>query len=229
MLSLLRTAPRVVACLSLIVASGFPAMAAVADPAGDVFGAGPVRPDIISTDASFNSFNLTFTVMFGGNISPASAFAPDSILGFIDVDTDQNPLTGAAPWINAFIPALVPGPPVSLGDEYFVDLGSEMLHAGFVDIVDALTSNTAGTVPIAFSATSFSIDIPLSVLGNDDGLLNYAVLIGTFNEPTDRAPNGDTPLVSVDPPSVPEPGTLSLAGIALGSLLLAAKRRRASR
>jgi hypothetical protein len=226
MLSSIRTAPRVVAFFALLVAAGLPASGAVVDPTGDVFGAGAVKLDIISTDATTSGGNVTFTVLFSGPISPASAFAADSVLGVIDIDTDQNAGTGATPLINSWISLFgIPGPPVNMGDEFYIDLSSELGAPGDVSIIEAVTASPIGMVPITYSATSFTIVVPLSLLGNDDGLMNYAVVAGTLSEPTDRAPNGDTPLTSALVQN-PEPGTFILGSCGVVLVGLAARRRR---
>jgi hypothetical protein len=60
-----------------------------------------------------------------------------------------------------------------------------------------------GTVPIRFSDTSFSVTVPLALLGGDDGLVNYAVGMGAGDiYPIDRVPNGAMPLTSVPVPEL---------------------------
>jgi hypothetical protein len=209
------------------------------DPTGDTFGAGAGQHDITSYVAQILGSDVRWIVRFAGPISPASAFAPDSVIGFIDIDTDRNPATGGtAPWgtplaggnswINFFVdpnPGLpsIPGPLTALGDELYVDLFSEAFHPGLVDVVDSATNNVQATVPITFGAMSFSFSLPTSVLGNS--LVNYGVLVGTFSELTDRTPNGDAPATS-EARAVPEPASLSLLGAGALSLLGWAWRRR---
>lgn len=207
------------------------------DPPGDTFGTG--THDITTYSAITDPATSTtlLTVNFAGPISPPSAFAPDSVLGFIDLDTDRNPttggttpwlgaLTGGNSWINFFIPPN-PGTPalppphdtlIALGDEFYVDLFSEASNPGFVDLTDANTGAVAA-IPIAFGPTSFSILIPLTGSGN--GSLNFGLLFGTIVGPTDRAPNGAEPAQSY----VPEPGSIVSYAIMLLCLLGYAWRR----
>lgn len=188
------------------------------DPTGDTFAPGP---DITSYGAArMSTGDVVFTVNFAGPISPPSAFAANSVAGFIDIDADQNPATGAAPQLNRFIPP-VPGPAIALGDEFYVLLDSEAFNPGFVDVLNAITNATVATVPVTFTQQGLSLAIPSSLL-NDDGRLNFAVLVGTFGgDLSDRAPNGATPAASidVDVAAIPEPGTLVLLGLGLASLL----------
>jgi hypothetical protein len=175
----------------------------VLDPVGDTFRAGAVQHDITSVSTAVGGGNVQFTFNFAAAISAPSVLAGNNVVGFIDLDTDQNPVTGAVPITNVFSPA----PPVVMGDEFFVDVGFETANPGSVGIFDAISSALVGTVPIAFGATSFSLSIPLALLGGDDGLMNFAAIFGSFLEPTDRIPNGATPLSTA---AVPTPATLLL-------------------
>lgn len=173
---------------------------------GDTFGTGSVQHDITGVSATFSTSSLTFTVDFVGAISAPSANNDRSVYGFIDIDTDRNPATGAAPWVNVLGPTGAPA--VSLGDEYWLDLFSEEVQPGRVNVVSQM-SNIVGTAPITYGANLLSVAVPLSLLGNSNGLVNYGVIGGTFAEATDRAPNGSVPLASTP---VPEPAIWLLLG-----------------
>lgn len=219
---------RTLVCLTvLFLTTALPARADIIDPTGDTVGIGPVQLDVTRVTAQLTGGNaLTFTVHFAGPISPPSLFAPNSVVGFIDIDADRNPATsGNAPWggvdliggnnwINAFVnppnPGFppVPGPLVNLGDEYYIDLGSEGFQPGFVDFYETQTNSIVATLPITYGADSLSVGIPLSLL-NYQPAVNYGLIIGTFFEPTDRVPNGANPAAS----NVPEPSSLLLLGV----------------
>jgi len=167
-------------------------------------------------------------VTFAGPIAPASAFAPNSLVGYIDLDTDANPATGGdSPWggpvpggnswINFFVnQGTVPPPLIALGDELFVDLFSEALNPGFVDVRRTSDSGLAGQVAIAYGANSFSFFLPDALLPPGSvANFNYGILVGTFAEATDRAPNGSVP-AQVE---VPEPATLTLCGIVSAGMI----------
>jgi hypothetical protein len=146
----------------------------ISDPQGDTFGAGAVQLDLSSIDAVYASA-LTVTVEFYTPIEPASAGAANSVSGFVDMDTDQNAATGF--------------PEDNMGLEFFVDISSE--QGGNVDVVSIDAGGgqmPAGSAPISFTSTSFTIVVPLAVI-NDDGMLNYDVFAGTVDEGTDIAPN----------------------------------------
>ena len=143
-------------------------------------------------------------------ISAPSLGADNSVIGFIDLDTDQDSATGVTSWQELF--AL--DTPPSLSDEFYVDIESESVHPGFVDVYDAVSSLIAGTVPVNFASGSMSMSIPLVLFGGDDGLLNYGVVVGTFAEATDEFTNGTVPATSQP---VPVPGAVLLGILGLGA------------
>jgi hypothetical protein len=54
--------------------------------------------------------------------------------------------------------------------------------------VDALYGPVAD-VPAAFGTQAFTVEIPLAILGPDDGALNALALLGNVTSPTDCVPN----------------------------------------
>lgn len=192
----------------------------IVDPTGDTFGT-DVQHDITSINASFDSSTITFTVNFAGQIYAPSAMNERSVFGYIDLDTDRNPATGEEPEINlaGF------GPDIQLGDEFLIDLFSEESQVGEVDVFDQ-EFDVVGRAPVSFNATSFSVIVPLALLGGSNGLMNYGVIVGTFLNATDRAPNGAEPATSAP---VPEPTTMLLLVTGLSGIMLHARRHRGNR
>jgi hypothetical protein len=204
--------------LSFLLSASPAAADLITDPTGDTFGVGSPQLDIVSFSGERTSTAFVFKVNFLGPISPASAFAPNSVVGFIDLDTDQNPATGATPFINIFGPP----PPINLGDEFFIDIGSESFHPGLVDVVNALTNIPTGQAPISFTSNGFTISVPFGLLPGANTSINFGVIVGTFNEPTDRAPNGSTPATT----TVPEPTSLCVFGLIFAGAGFMAFRRK---
>jgi hypothetical protein len=180
----------------------------VPDPVGDAFGSGTPNLDVSGMSAFLAGGNVSISMDFATPISPGDAGNPDSVIGFIELDTDQNPLTGNAPAFDVFCPQ-----PTELGTEFIINLGS--VAAGQVGIEDA-SLGPVGTAPISFTATGFTVDLPLSLIGNPANM-HIASVIGTFGEPTDCVP--DAALLAAGVPSIPVP-TLSQWMLVLMALLM---------
>ena len=164
------------------------------------------------------------------------------MFGYIDIDTDQNsatggfapwggPVTGGNSWINYFIlpnagTPSIPGPLISLGDEFYLDLSTEQFQAGLVDVIRTLDSTVVGTAPISFGTSSFAVAVSLSLLGGDDGLLNFGLLMGNIDAATDRAPDGTDPATVTPASAVPEPGSLAICLTGTAGLVAGYLRRR---
>lgn len=225
-------------CLTVFLAAGR-ATAGYIDLTGDTFGTGSVKPDITTYMADKSvAGQVTFTVNFAGPISAPSLFAPNSLWGYIDIDTDQNagtggsapwggPVPGGNNWINFFIPAGVPGPTIGLGDEFYLDLSSEANHPGLVDLYQTSDATVVATAAITYGPTSFSVTLTSAQLGGDDGNLNFGLLVGNPEDFSDRAPNDATPASSEGGVgAVPEPTSAILALMGVGGVLCYGWRRR---
>jgi hypothetical protein len=213
--------------LAALLWTGSVAQAApILDLAGDTFNTGTI--DILSTEVLFSGGIFTTTISFAAPVAAPSAFAPNSLVGFMDLDTDKNAATGGtAPWfgavtggnnwINFFIPPnpgtpTIPGPTTALGDEFYVDLGSELLHSGLVELRNTSANALVANIAISYLGTSVRYSFSSALLGGATSL-NYGLLVGDFAAPTDRAPNGVNPVSSQ---AVPEPGSIALFGLGLG-------------
>lgn len=180
--------------------------AIITDPAGDAVdynGAGGTLHDLQALEYRVIGTDLFVSLSFNNPIAAASAGAPNSVVGLIEFDVDQNPLTGIAPLQNGFFT------PANLGIDYFVDLFDEQVNPGVLNIVEALTDTTVGTVAAIYNANSIEMLIPLALLGGDDGVMDATAIVGSFLQPTDAFG------------SVPAPTTLAL----LALLPLALRRR----
>jgi len=184
------------------------ASANIADAAGDTFGVDAGQPDVASLSATQWS-SLTIVLTFHNAISPWLAGALTSVGGYIDIDADQNTLTGFESASDYYRPASDAG--VSgLGDEYIVSLFQNA--NGSFTVYDA--NDSLGTVMPTYDAQSITMTIPLTLLGNDDGNMNLGALIGSPNEPTDIVPSDGH--LTLGDPGVPAPP--------ISAALVAAKR-----
>src|SRR4051794_35415241 len=64
------------------------------DPRGDAVGTGPIRHDIAAIGSQISGTGLVVTTEFFGPVSSPSAGLATSVLGFLDLDVDQDSLTG---------------------------------------------------------------------------------------------------------------------------------------
>ncbi len=199
-----------------LVASS-PAMGNLIDAFGDgqdTFGMGPPLLDIDTMFMHFDASFLHFEMTFHTPISAPSLGQPDGVVGFLEFDTDQNAATGLPPLQNFFSP---PFAFLDAGMDFGVDLFSEFLHAGFVDVLDLSDFSIVDTVRITYGPMSFSGSIPLASLGGDDGILDFTTTIGTIPQPTDATDVVGTSKL------IPAPAAMALLGLAG---LMGTRRRR---
>ncbi|MGB2695214.1 MAG: hypothetical protein WBD55_08515 [Dehalococcoidia bacterium] len=159
---------------------------AVADPAGDTFGVGPVQHDIVSVSGVSDGTNFIVTVEFADAVAEPDSGSPTKVQGFVTFDADQDLATGIN--VDADIAQFCPGP-LGLGAEQNLQLFN---YAGGVAPLYDFAAASSTDVPVTFGVNSFTATIPISALGGDE-LFNFAVLAGgndpqSDEEITDCAP-----------------------------------------
>jgi len=184
------------ASIATIVVASWPghvwatsAAGTILDPLGD-----SVSHDVASASAFFDATYMRLHAAFYPGTLNANNLA--FVFAF---DLDQNPATGTQP------PALF-----SLGGDAILTFNSLMSFAE--------ARIAAVSVPVSFGVDSFSIALPLEVLG-DDGQANFGLMVGdpssanTFSG-RDIASGGDLghPL-SAPTLLIPEPASAALAGV----------------
>jgi hypothetical protein len=157
----------------------------VSDPTEDVRPYPNVTnpPDLVHGTADVVAGNITFTVQ----LAPGT-FDPGTTLLIINLDTDQNPATGQAPD----------------GIDYLVSMGDGQGNQALIaKNTGPLNFNTVGSAPVSFMTDGMTVTVPLSLLGNDDGRMNFRVtsfihLPGTqTSSGLDNMPDSGLPLGSV--------------------------------
>jgi hypothetical protein len=154
-----------------------------ADPIGDTFGVSPLH-DVTAYTATSDGNVLTMTMQFVGPITPTGA-GPEAVVGYLDLDTDQNQGTGTTSHVTTE-PQCAPS---NLGVDYYVDLGAYCNCCGYVGVYDARGVSLAA-VPMIFGPNVFTVTIPLGVLGGDNGIVHTAAIVGNETGSTDCVPNG---------------------------------------
>jgi len=202
--------------------------ALVTDVSGDAVTGSYATYDITSIDALFTATDIMFTVNLTSNPLAPSVAGNSGLNGFIDIDIDINPFSGASSNISSLS---FPFGTSGLGVEYYIDLFSEANNPGFVDIKDPIALTTT-TAPITYGINMFSVTVPLIQLGNDDGMVNYAIVVGDFGNVTDQAVDagiisaGGMPASSsLAPAVVPIPPAIWLFGSGLLGLVGVARRK----
>ncbi len=196
----------------------------IADPIGDTYGTGAVQHDITSFSAYYTATELIISVTFAGTISPGDSGQPDAVVGYIDFDTDQDPTTGMTSNVDGNSPYTT-----GLGVDYFVDLFDYSSATGDTSVYDD-TLTEVGRAPVSFTSNSFTVRVPLALLGGDDGIMNTATVLGTLPEATDACPNGDyiasSPLAPA--PTLTPIGLIALLGLLSVVAALHLRKRRKS-
>jgi hypothetical protein len=204
----------------LALALGLPAALAlggtITDPVGDLLAPGHDITSVHSSLIGPNHDTLQISVAFAGPIFAPSTFHLNSLGGFVLLDTDGNANLAAA---LATIAAN--NHPPAAGIDFYLDLFSEEAYGGLADLLGAALNHVAA-VPIAFGGSSFTVDIPVALIGT--GNPDVGVIVGTFgNSASDVAALLSQPTAA----PVPEPSSgllfFALAGLAAGAL--GARRR----
>ena len=173
----------------------------ISDPAGDA--QGPV--DVITVRGGSDG-----QVLAGMALDFTADTPIDQAVGYVFLDTDQDPTTGLPAEAIAGLPTQ------DVGMEYFIDLFAIHEPDPIIFIVNVETFD-AVAVPASVEGQSLIFDIPLDAIGGDDGNINTAMVLGDFFQPMDWAPDvghgtiepfSDVPWIVEDP----ESGTVAPAG-----------------
>ena len=160
--------------LPTVDATGVPMIPIINDPAGDA--EGPV--DVITVSAGSDGSSVVSMELEFSAATPVTRVA-----GYVFLDTDQDPSTGEpAEWWTGL-------PTQDVGMEYLVDLFGLQNADPVVYVLDLSTYEVVAEVPAVVGEHTVGFDLPLEALGDDDGFINTAMVLGTMDVPTDWAPN----------------------------------------
>lgn len=179
------------------------------DPSGDEFSSsasdGLVPPDLISVGAARDGESLLLRLEFVDDVVSDDAGGPNVMVGFLDLDTDQDPGTGEVAQTDINRPGTGS---TGLGVEFVLVM--VMAGTGNYQVFDIVNGVETGTVIPQFLGNIVQVSVPLSMLGDDDGDVNLATVVGTEPEATDIAPDdghldvsagGGTVAVRSEPPT----------------------------
>ena len=196
------------------------------DPSGDTYGTLPVQWDLTALTLTRDTGGITFAIDFTSNVLAGVTGDSDAAYGEIDFDTDQSITTGTTSYVDVF------GPGSSgMGVDYVVDLFDYTPDSLVPVLRYNATDSTYSTVYSfrpTFSGNRISGRIPLSALGNDDGFLDAAIIVGTLREPTDIAPNSGHLKVGGTGPAAPVMGVVAERSIRNAATIRETPRHRAA-
>ena len=142
-----------------------------------------------------DDFELSMEIDFTADTAMSEA------VGFVFLDTDQDPASGLPP--EEFFGS----PGQDIGMDYFVDLFEAPY--GFGLVVDANEFFIVAVIDVETIGQTYRFDIPLEVLGGDDGSVDVALAMSDyeffgFDWAPDEGhgtiePFRDAPWMSVDP------------------------------
>ena len=163
------------------------------DPAGDSFGTAvnytPV--DVVQAKAWIEEGELQIRIWFTDFQFSGSQAGEEALVGYVDLDVDQDPTTGAVPFTDRLRPH---SGSTGLGAEFSVSL---LTTTGRFDVLDR-NGDVIGTVRGRFAGNTVRMWIPLDLI-DDDGLVDLAMIVGTVQQLSDIAP--DQGYLAMVPPS----------------------------
>ena len=163
------------------------------DPAGDSFGTAVnyVPTDVVQAKAWIEEGELQIRIWFTEFQVSGRQAGEQALAGYVDLDVDQDPTTGAVPFTDRLRPQ---SGSTGLGAEFSVSL---LTTTERFDVLDR-SGDVIGTVRGRFAGNTVRMWIPLDLI-DDDGLVDLAMIVGTVHELSDIAP--DQGHLAMAPPS----------------------------
>jgi len=157
-----------------------------ADPVGDTFGSvtNPVDLTLVTTGQGEVASDINIAIRFAQPVDPSA------LTGYIELDVDRNPETGATSFIDLTSPYTA-----NLGVEYRIDLSTYTPFGGAegeVQIKDAITGQVVGSV-LMFHQPDLTSEIYMYATLSDLNVslpIHLGVIVGPQGGLTDVAPNG---------------------------------------
>lgn len=159
--------------------------ASVTDPAGDTFGTGTTKWDLSGMSLSNDASDLTVILDFTTNVISPTSGDTTAMIGFVDLDVDQDSSTGLHNTIDSFRPQ--GSGSTELGADYQLILKN--YDSDSTIAVSDSNGTHVGRVKPIFDGKRITIHVPLALLGNDDGRVNAAAIVGNVHQPSDFVPN----------------------------------------
>lgn len=161
------------------------AMETVVDPSGDTFLRGTgVQWDVTAFTVARDTGGITVSLDFSSDVISPMSGDSTAIIGDVELDLDQDSVSGGGSVVDAFRHATGS---TGLGVDLTIDLTRYAADSS-VAVFDSLAV-VKGRVRPVFAGHRIAIRIPRALIGNDDGFLNAAAIMGSAKSPTDIVPN----------------------------------------
>jgi hypothetical protein len=154
------------------------------DPRGDTFGLGASPWDIVSLTMGRDGDGLTIRVEFTRDVVAPIGGDAGAVVTFIDVDLDQNVVTGRRSEVDHF---RMDGGATALGVERTIDI-SELAPDGSATVF-GVTGDSLGRIVPVYAGRTLTLRLSPDLLGGDDGYVNAAAIVGTVGSASDVAPD----------------------------------------
>ena len=158
------------------------ATASVADPLGDGI-RGTVGWDLTEMTLTRDASGITVTLELSKDVVSPMSGDPDALIGFVDLDLDQNASTGGISVVDEF---RHDGGHTGLGVDERIDASSFGADST-VAVTDAAGAEI-GRVKPAFRGRLITFHLPNALLHGDDGVLDAVAIVGSAARPDDFAP-----------------------------------------
>ena len=174
---------------------GDPATASIVDPVGDTFGlAGTTQWDITGLTITRETDGITVRIDFNNDLALPVPGDPNALVGLVEFDLDQNFATGKLGILDQL---RKDGGSTGMGVDAGINI-STITADSTVTVYD-MGGNPTGRAKVAIGGRRLTIRVPSALIGNDDGYLDAAVIVGNGKSPTDFAPQ--TGHLSLNPPA----------------------------
>ena len=179
------------------------------DPHGDTFGGGGAQFDVLSGSAFSTDTQVVFELTFA-DVETTAAALTDSALIAIELDTDQNGLTGERSLQDTYFAGHTE-PLNDFGGEYIIEFTTR--SGSQVAVRERSSFTQVGWADVRFSDSMVTVSADLSTLGDDDGAMTVAAIVGTEHNGSYVATDAfDVTFTSTQ---VPTPGVVVLGGLAM--------------
>ena len=171
--------------------------ASIADPIGDTFGLpGGLQWDLTELTITRETDGITVRLDFANDVSLPLAADPNALVGLVELDLDQNRATGKLGYVDQL---RKDGGATGLGVDAALNI-SQIAPDSTLLVYD-MGGNPTGKAKVAIGGHRLTIRVPSALIGNDDGYVDAAVIVGNQGRsPTDLAPqSGHLSLVAPAP------------------------------